>query len=114
MDFEVSGNPEYGQVSVSLASGEKISIESGAMSRMTPTLELKSRVLGGVLSGLARKFLAGESFFVGEYGGERGGELTLSPALPGTVVHRRLEGDELMLTAGCFLACTPDVELNTR
>ncbi len=114
MDAQILGNPDYGELLIRLEAGETVSIEGGAMSRMTPTLDMRSRILGGVLSGLARKLFGGESLFVGEYGGTNGGELALSPSLPGTVCHRRIEGDELYLTAGSFLACTPGITLKTR
>ena len=114
MEFRIDGNPDYGSVSVRLGPGEMLQTESGAMSWMSVGLELESKVLGGALRGLARKFLGGESFFVGEYGGSRGGELTISPSEPGTVLHRRLDGDTLLLTAGSFLACTPGIDLRTR
>ncbi len=114
MEHQILGNPDYGELAVRLASGEKILIESGAMSRVSPELELKTRTLGGVLPAMGRKLFGGESFFVGEYSGPMGGELALSPSLPGTVLHRRLDGDALYLTAACFLACTPGVRLRTR
>ncbi|MCP3920354.1 MAG: TIGR00266 family protein [bacterium] len=114
MQFEIHGNPDYGEVQVGLSPGEKLVTESGAMSRMSVGLELKSRVLGGMLPALGRKFLGGESFFLGEYGGDRGGELWLSPGVPGTVVHRKLNDDAVYLTAGSFLACTPGVHLKTK
>jgi len=114
MDVTINGNPDYGELHVSLDPGETISIEGGAMSRMTPTLEMRSRIMGGVLPALVRKLFGGESFFVGEYGGAGGGELALSPSLPGAVCHRRLDGEELYLTAGSFLACTPGLHLRTR
>lgn len=114
MQFEIHGNPDYGEVQVKLSPGERLITESGAMSRMTPGLELKSRVLGGALPALGRKLFGGESFFVGEYGGDRGGELWLSPSVPGKVLTRRLNDDALFLTAGSFLACTPGVHLKTK
>jgi len=114
MDVTINGNPDYGELHARLDPGETLNIEGGAMSRMTPTLEMRSRIMGGILPALVRKLFGGESFFVGEYGGASGGELALSPSLPGTVLHRRMAGDELYLTAGCFLACTPGVRLRTR
>ncbi|MDA1266064.1 MAG: TIGR00266 family protein [Planctomycetota bacterium] len=114
MDVQVLGNPDYGELKVDLGAGETILIEGGAMSRMTTSMDMRSRIMGGILSGLMRKVFGGESLFVGEYGGASGGELALSPSLPGTVCHRRLDGDELFLTAGSFLACTPGVTLKTR
>jgi len=114
MKFEIQGNPDYGQVVVELQPGEKVFSESGAMSRMDPGLELHVRLMGGLLRALGRKVLGGESFFLAEYTGERGGEIAFSPALPGTVMHRRMSGDHVLLTGGCFLACSEGVEVRTR
>ena len=114
MQFELRGNPDYGQLLVELGPGEKLLSEGGAMSRMAATLELRTRLMGGVLRALARKLLGGESFFLAEYSGREGGQLALSPKLPGAVVHRRLTGERLTLTGGSFLAASDGVELRTR
>lgn len=114
MDFDLHGNPDYGQVTVRLGPGEKLVTESGAMSRMSVGLELESRALGGLLPAAMRKLFGGESLFIGEYGGPRGGELTLSPSLPGTLIHRRMSGDPFYITAGAFVACTSGIRLRTR
>ena len=114
MQLDILGNPDYGELSIDLEPGEKLHVESGAMSRMSPGLELRTHLMGGILPGLARKIFGGESFFVGEYGGPQGGHLSLSPGLPGTVLHEHLEDSELVLTAGSFLACTSGIELKTR
>lgn len=114
MRVDIQGNPEYGELDVHLERGEKIVAEGGAMSRMSAGLEMQTRVMGGLLSGLGRKLFGGESFFVAEYGGASAGQLGLSPALPGSVCHRAVEGAGMWLTAGCFLACTPGVLLRPR
>ena len=114
MDWEIRGNPEFGELVTRLEPGEPLRIEGGAMSRAAAGLDVRNRVLGGLFPALARKLFGGESLFVGEYSGTRGGELALSPALPGTVLHKSLRDEELVLTAGCFLACTPGVALRPR
>jgi uncharacterized protein (TIGR00266 family) len=114
MEFDLHGNPDYGQVSLRLGPGERLVTESGVMSRMSVGLELKSRLLGGILPALGRKLFGGESLFIGEYGGARGGELTLSPSLPGTLLHRRLDGEVFHITAGSFVACSSEVQLKTK
>ena len=114
MEFRIDGNPDYGELTVALDANEPILAEAGAMSRMARHMELRTRVLGGVLRGLARKLFGGESFFLGEYRHPHGGWLTLSPRAPGEVRHRALAGEELVLTAGSFLACSPGVDLRTR
>ncbi|MHC4513989.1 MAG: TIGR00266 family protein [Planctomycetota bacterium] len=114
MQFQIHGNPDYGELTVGLEPGERFRIESGAMSRMSRHLDVRSKTLGGVLPALGRKLFGGESFFIGEYSGEHGGWLSLSPSLPGTVLHRKLAGESIWLTAGSFLACSPDIRLRTR
>ena len=48
-------------VVVSLGSGDEIRAEAGAMTYMTDGIEMDARMQGGLLGGLKRKFLAGES-----------------------------------------------------
>jgi uncharacterized protein (TIGR00266 family) len=114
MKFAIEGNPDFGGVTVELSPGETIQAESGAMSRMSGGLEVRSRLVGGFPRAVVRKLLGGESLFLAEYTAPAGGVLTLAPTLPGTVLHRRLSSEGLYLTAGSFLACTPGVELHTR
>ena len=115
MQFDIRGNPDYGEIVFGLSPGERILAEGGSMSRMTPGLPLNTRVIGSKLGALGRKLVGGESFFVGEYGGsDTGGEVGISPGLAGTVVHYPLRGQPLRLTAGAFLACTPGISLKTR
>lgn len=114
MDVQIKNNPDYGELLVQLEGGETITIEAGAMSRMSTGLDMRARMLGGFLAALARKLFGGESFFVGEYGGPQGGHIALSPSMPGSVRHRSVDGGEFYLTAGSFLACSPGVILRTR
>ncbi|MEM7516555.1 MAG: AIM24 family protein [Planctomycetota bacterium] len=63
MKFELEGNPDYGDLVVELDAGEEILSESGAMSRMSGDLDLKSRMMGGFGKALIRKLVGGESLF---------------------------------------------------
>jgi uncharacterized protein (TIGR00266 family) len=76
-------------------------------------MEVKARLMGGFLRALIRKVTGGESLFVGEYSHPFGGEVTFSPSAPGTISHRFLAGDSLLLTGGSFMACSPGVSLRT-
>lgn len=116
MKFQLEGNPDCGELVVYLAAGETIRAEAGAMSRMSTHLGFHSRLMGGLPRAAIRRIVGGESLFVGEYSalGEQG-FVALSPAIPGSVLHRTLAaGQSFILTASSFLACTPDIELKTR
>ena len=114
MQIDIVGNPDYGQLRVQLGPGEQFIAEGGSMAWMDSDIQSKARLLGGFLSALIRKFTGGESLFVGEYSTDSGGGIAFSPAQPGSVVQRTLNGDSLMLTGGSFMACTPGVELSTK
>ena len=81
---------------------------------MDNSLTLDSQMMGGLLPALMRKLLAGESLMAGEYTAkEKPGKLIVSPSIPGQVLHRKMGERPLYLTAGSFLACTPEVRLGT-
>ena len=115
MKYDISGNPAYGDLTVALEPGESFWSEGGAMSRMSSGLDLNTQLPAGLLKSVLRRLVGGESLFVSEYTARA--EMTyvsLTSAMPGSVLHREMRGDKFMLTAGAFLACTPGLELNTR
>jgi uncharacterized protein (TIGR00266 family) len=114
MNFNLTGNPEYGQLDVQLAPGEMFLAESGAMAWMTDGMQVKSRLMGGLPQAAVRKLLGGESLFVGEYSHPTGGAAAFSPSTPGSVLRRTLNNDRFLLTAGSFLACSPGVSIKAR
>jgi len=114
MKYEIVGNPEYGQLNVDLDAGDVIVVEGGGMSWMSTGMEMKSRMLGGFFRSAFRKMMGGESLFVGEYHHPTGGRLVVTPSLPGSILHRRLNEESIFLTKGSFLGCTPDIKLKTK
>ena len=114
MEFQINGNPDYGELTCALGPDEKLLMESGAMSRMSRSMDVKGRMMGGLFSALGRKIFGGESLFVGEYGSPEGGWISLSPGMPGSVARHHMDHGSLILTAGSFLACSNDIQLKTR
>lgn len=116
MDHRIIGNPDRGNVSFTLAAGEKVIVEAGSMSFMTAGMMATPRLVGGMLKAIGRKLVGGESLFLTEYSTDAAGALAIAPAYPGTVVCRELDGsaDGILLAAGAFLACGPDVRLATE
>ena len=114
MDYDIRGNPDQADVLFSLKPGDAVLVESGAMSTMSPNLQVTPRLIGGAVKAIARKFLGGESLFISEYSASSDGFVTISPSVPGSIVARKLNEQSILLTAGSFLACTPQIELSTR
>jgi uncharacterized protein (TIGR00266 family) len=114
MEFRIDGNPDYGQLKVELRPGERIVAEGGSMAWMSAGTKVKVRLLGGLFKALIRRLVAKESLFVAEYSHPGIGMVTFSPATPGSVAHRRLDGDSFILTAGSYMASTAGVTLKTR
>ena len=114
MKIRVRGNPDFGEATCVLEPGEKMLCEGRAMSRMSAHMELKVRAKGGLLRSAVRAVAGGESFFLSEYSSNRGGFVTVVPGTPGAVVHRQLQGETLVLTAGSFLASSENVDIKTK
>ena len=115
MRHEVKYQPSYALALVTLDPGESIQAEAGAMVSMSSTIEMETSARGGVLSGLRRSVLGGESFFINTFHAQETGEVTLAPALPGDIVALELTGGTtLLVQSGSFLAATEGVEVDTK
>src|SRR5204863_313820 len=72
MDYKITGDVMQA-LQVTLRPGEELYAEAGSMLYMSSGIELQARMQGGVMKGLMRKFLAGESMFMSVFrcnGGE--------------------------------------------
>ena len=114
MEYQICGNPDQANVTFALDASDSVLVESGSMSFMSTHLQVKPRLIGGMLPAVARKVLGGESLFLSEYSAPQPGFVTVAPALPGSIICQELKGDSLLLTAGSFLACVPGIQMSTR
>ena len=114
MKYEVKYGPSYALGIVSLEAGEKIQAETGAMVSMSDTIKIETGMKGGLLSGLKRSVLGGESFFMNTFEAEQAGEVTIAPALPGDIMVLELTGQPLLIQSGSFLAATPEIDIDTK
>lgn len=114
MQHEILHRPSYALARILLASGEKLQAEAGAMVSMSDSIHLDTGVRGGLLSGLKRSVLGGESFFINTFTAEQSGEVTVAPGLPGDIEALDLAGQTLLIQSGSFLAATPDIEIDTK
>ena len=81
MDVVVRHNPSFAAARVTLEPSEQLRAESGAMMATSAGVSVQASTQGGVLKGLKRSFLGGESLFVTTYTAPpSGGWVDVSPA----------------------------------
>ena len=115
MRYEMISSETFPVLEVTLARGEQFVAESGAMSWMSPQIDMKTSTRGGMLTGLKRKMLGGESLFQNTFS-TKAAEATVGivPGKPGTLVQIEMAGRELFLEKGAYVASTPGVVLDTK
>ena len=95
MKYEILYPEAFPVVECHLEKGESIKAESDAMISMSPTIDVEGKMDGGILSGLARKLLSGESMFFQELTARRGpGTVLFGHSLPGGIMDVELDGGE--------------------
>ena len=115
MQHQLIGQPTYSAVEVDLAAGERIVADAGAMAWMSANIKTETTTRGGVLQGLKRAVLSGESFFQNTYTAENGpGKITFSPGSSGDIASYELSGGELFLEKGAYLASDENVTCNSK
>ena len=116
MESEIIGKPAFAYVNVVLAPGESLVAQPDAMSSMDADLDLQAKLNGGILGGLLRKYLGGESLFINHFTNNTGAarRLTLVQKTPGDVDCVDLNGDTIYFQPGAYLCSTPGVQLSLK
>ena len=84
------------------------------MAWMTDNMRAETSVRGGIMSGLSRRVLGGESFFQNTYEAEGApGTIGLTQGQPGDIMAYEMDGEELLLEKGAYLASSPGVSTNS-
>lgn len=87
MQVDIRHNPSFAVARITLAPGEPVQAEAGAMAAMSPDTNVQAQMQGGLMKSLARGALGGESLFVTTYtAGQYGGWVDVAPTLPGDIV----------------------------
>ncbi len=113
MNYEIKGD-NMPVVVCRLEEGESMITEGGAMSWMSPNMEMQTSGGGSLGKALGRLF-SGERIFQNIYTA-RGGEgmIAFSPSFPGTILALDVTPEKpLILQKRAFLASTQGVELST-
>jgi uncharacterized protein (TIGR00266 family) len=116
MKIQLNGNPSFAYAQVDLDPTEYIIAESGAMATMDAALDLDSKLNGGFIKGLARKFFGGESLFINHFVNNTSStrSMTITQPTPGSMVLHELGNTTLCLQPTAFIASESSVNLNTK
>jgi len=115
MEIDLQFRPSYSLAIVKLAPNERVRSDSGAMVSFSAGVEIETKAEGGFLKSLGRAVLGGESFFQNFWkAGSQGGEVTLAPDLPGDIITIVMNGKNLMIQSGSYLASEDGIELSTK
>ena len=115
MKHEILYKPSYSLAVLDMERGEEIVAESGAMVSMSPGISIETSTRGGgLLGGLARKFLTNESFFLNTFHADEAGEITLAPPLPGDVFYTDMRSQTLMVQSGSYMASSKSLSVDTQ
>jgi uncharacterized protein (TIGR00266 family) len=116
MQVQVRHQPSFAVVRCLLGPGEPIRVEAGAMLATSYGVQLEASMQGGLLKGLKRSMLGGESLFVTTYTApQHGGWVDVAANLPGDAVVVTVTPDRpFYITRGCWIANSHAVQIQTQ
>ncbi|MDQ7805962.1 TIGR00266 family protein [Amycolatopsis sp. A133] len=116
MQVGIRQQPSFAVARLMLAPGEPCQVESGAMMATSYGVQVQSQAQGGIMKGLGRAFLSGESFFISTFTAPpNGGWVDVSANLPGDIQVLTLDGRTgWAVTRGCWLASSHGVQTETK
>jgi uncharacterized protein (TIGR00266 family) len=115
MDVTIRHSPSFAVARCALSSGEGLKAESGAMMATSHGVEVEAKMQGGLLKGLKRSVLGGESLFITTFTAPAsGGWVDCAARLPGDIIVLDVGGEALNLSRGSYLAASSTVEIDTK
>ena len=101
---------------IAIPAGGEIKAEAGAMTSMSGGVEIETKAQGGVMAGLKRSVLGGESFFINTFTRDRRAASSPSPRpCPATsCTCRSTPPTPMMVQSGSWLASETGVEVDTK
>src|SRR5664279_704152 len=98
-------------VIVSLQPGETLTTEAGAMMFISGDISTDVEMPGGLVGGLKRKLLAGESLFLMKYKARGAGAVGITGPFPGSIRQHELDG-EIICEKHAYLGHHGEVEID--
>jgi uncharacterized protein (TIGR00266 family) len=116
MDVTIRHNPSFAVARCTLAGGEQVRVESGAMMSTSGGVSIEAKMEGGFMKSLKRATLGGESLFVTTYTAPaQGGFVDVAANLPGDLLMFDVAPDRpLLVQRGSWLASDTGVSIETK
>ena len=113
MKYQIKGEP-MPVVICQLEQNERVTCESGAMSWMTPNMEMETS--GGGLGKMFGRMMSGENMFQNHYTAKRGpGLIAFASSFPGSIkAYEITPATPIICQKKAFLACSEGVELSVH
>lgn len=105
---------EMQAAAVTLAPGQSVMAEPGAMLYMRGGVEMSTGMTGGLMAGMKRA-LAGDSFFLAHFSASNSGtagEVAFAAPYPGTIHALAIGERQWLCQRHSFLCCSPEVTLS--
>src|SRR6059058_4298535 len=99
-------------VIVSLEAGEELVSEAGAMMFISGDVSMDVEMPGGLMGGLKRAALAGESLFLTRYTARGAGAVGICGPFPGSIREHKLDG-EIICEKHAYLAHHGEVAIES-
>jgi uncharacterized protein (TIGR00266 family) len=100
-------------VVLTMRAGDEVRAEAGAMTYMTDGIEMDARMQGGILGGLKRKILAGESFFLTFFRCQApSASVAFAGPYPGKIIRMPLQNSAVLCQRDSFLCAEGNIEIN--
>lgn len=99
-------------VIVSLQPGETLTTEAGAMMFISGDISTDVEMPGGLVGGLKRKLLAGESLFLMKYKARGAGAVGITGPFPGSIRQHELDG-EIICEKHAYLGHHGEIEIES-
>jgi len=117
LEYKIKYRPSYSMLVVYLDQDESIVAEAGAMSYMTPNIEIRTRMRQrSIWSALKLSVIGAQSFFVNEYIARNGpGEIGLVAAPIGDVTVLKVSPERgYIIQKASYIASTPNISLDIK
>jgi uncharacterized protein (TIGR00266 family) len=112
MEYKIVGDVMQA-LQLQLKQGEQVIAEAGSMLYMGQGIDLQARMQGGVVKGLMRKFLAGESMFMSVFEcNAPSGTMALANPIAGKIFPVQLRHNTILAERNAFLCAVGNVDLS--